>query len=90
MALNLDIKRGIIYYGLTQNTVEQEDANKMKDVIEKIKNFSKSNTVRRDKPDKLAKKECNSLQSDEVESSEFRDEITDLRAKRTSLQNLIA
>lgn len=56
MVQNLDVKRGIIYYGLTENSVEQEDAGKMKDLIEKIKNFTKSNTIRKDKPDRIAKR----------------------------------
>lgn len=29
------------------------------------------------------------MQSEEIESSEFRDNITDLRAKKTSLHNLM-
>jgi hypothetical protein len=56
MAQSLDIKRGIIYYGLTQSTVDQEDSSKMRDLIERIKNFSKSSNIRKEKPDRMSKR----------------------------------
>lgn len=62
---------------------------KIKHLIEKIKDFSRAIHQKKEPGSRSAKKEDASMQSEEIESSEFRDNITDLRAKKTSLHNMM-
>ena len=71
------------------NHASFDDCAKIKNLIEKIKDFSKAVHQKKDQGSKSAKKEDVSVQSEEIESSEFRDNITDLRMKKTSLHNMM-
>ena len=88
MADCLEIKKEIIHYGILENHNTFDDCAKIKNLIEKIKDFSKGIHQKKE-GSKSAKKDDASLQSEEIESSEFRDNITDLRAKKTSLHNMM-
>lgn len=89
MADTLEIKKEIIHYGILENHNNFDDCAKIKNLIEKIKEFSRGIHQKKEPGNRSAKKEDASLQSEEIESSEFRDNITDLRAKKTSLHNMM-
>jgi hypothetical protein len=67
-----------------------DDYVKVKNLIERIKLFSKGLNIKKEAGrENSSRKDDVSMPSEEVESSEFRDNITDLRTKRTSLHNLV-